>query len=202
MVSRGRRGNERRGVKWEGVSEALVVKELERVETGKSRLYLPEDRRRWEGPGAETRTKTCSWRRAGTRVAEDKKKWLASGAAVISIPSYFTYNENCVWKQCHLQRQSGKKLWSCPVQLCGSRGTVSRRWWSQLSVCTALCARKGHSLWFMSTTPIINLFWIVPLIITSFSSHSCDPLYLPERFSSYCSSRSTHSLLHQIQLHL
>lgn len=95
------------------------------METGKSRLYLPEDRggRGGEGGGK----KTCNWLSTA-----DEGRWvqirLASVAAVIFIPSYSRYNENCVWKQCHLQRQSGKKLWSGPVQLHGSQGTVSRMW--------------------------------------------------------------------------
>lgn len=51
------------------------------------------------------------------KVAKDKTCCLASAAALISIASHSRYNENCVWKQCPLQRHSGKKVWSGPVQL-------------------------------------------------------------------------------------
>lgn len=60
------------------------------METGKSRLYLPEDVGR---SGGRAR------RPAGPRVVEyskKKQKHPASAAAVISIPSYCRYNEDCV----------------------------------------------------------------------------------------------------------
>lgn len=96
------------------------------METGKSRLYLPEDGGRRGGEGEHDREKGGYSRQEDLQLSTaDEGRWvqnhLASAVAVISIPSYSRYNENCVWKQCHLQRQSGKKLWSGPVQLHGSQ---------------------------------------------------------------------------------
>lgn len=71
------------------------------MERGKSRLYLPEDGGRKGGEGERDREKG-GWAGRGicesllpARVAEYKPQ-QASAGAVISIPSYSRYNENCV----------------------------------------------------------------------------------------------------------
>lgn len=67
------------------------------METGKSRLYLPEDVGR---SGGRARRPTGPGRRRGSLSTVKKQnktqKNPASAAAVISIPSYCRYNEECV----------------------------------------------------------------------------------------------------------
>lgn len=146
------------------------------METGKSRLYLPEERggRAGEGEGGvgDAGKKTCrNWLSTA-----DEGRWvqsrLASTAAVISIPSYSRYNENCVWKQCHLQRQSGKKLWSGPVQLHGSQGTVSRMWCldNRAGPLCALFLRRGQSV--CVCVSLSDFFWFLSCIVVLFVSRS------------------------------
>lgn len=102
------------------------VKEPGRVETGKSRLYLPED---LEGWGWKSRLPT-----GGRRVQKAPRRLLRPSFPSLSPappppPPTPLDNENCVRKQCHLQRRGGKRTppsgprFSCTPR---PRQTVSR----------------------------------------------------------------------------
>lgn len=117
-----RRGNERSGAKWEGESERLRARE-----SGNGEIQALPPRRWVGGPGGgEQAGGGLGWgggsgeSRLSTGVAEYKSAWRLLQPSFPSPPTPL-HNENCVWKQCHLQRRSGKKLWSGPVQLHGSQ---------------------------------------------------------------------------------